>query len=162
MQKAEQTLIYSTEGKSYMDWELSQRLEIWPISKSITKHEPVWLVQVNKCHHFESLISFAGCCACSSCNLCLLQLYQDYAATSTGLGSLQVSELHDQTFIWPVWNMEWICLGLKRNLSCQKRCTCVRTGFEDIQMLRRHFMHFMNGKCHSCTCKCSKRQKQQQ
>lgn len=66
-------------------------------------------LQVNKSHQLELLISFTGRCACCSvvaviC-VCLL-VYQDYAATSTGVGNQQMSDLQNQTqcvFIWSVF-----------------------------------------------------------
>lgn len=50
-------------------------------------------LQVNKSHHLNLLISSSGCCACCAvvaviC-VCLL-VYQDYAATSTGIGNQQI------------------------------------------------------------------------
>lgn len=73
------------------------------------QHNPGLFLQVNKSHQFELLISFTGCCACCSvvaviC-VCLL-VYQDYAATSTGVGSQQMSDPHERTqcvFIWSVF-----------------------------------------------------------
>lgn len=70
---------------------------------------PGLFLQVNKSHQLKLLISFTGCCACWSvvaviC-VCLL-VYQDYAATSTGVGNQRMSELHKQTlclFIWSVF-----------------------------------------------------------
>lgn len=62
------------------------------------------------------IISPTGCCACCSvvtviCACLLTSMKKDYAATFTGVGSQQRSEVHKQTrhvFIWsvcvgPIW-----------------------------------------------------------
>lgn len=78
-----------------------------------TDPDLVRLCRLTKSHQLELLISSTGCCACCSvvAVICVrLLVYQDYAATSTGVGNRQMSERHKQTrcvFIWSVLLLEF-------------------------------------------------------
>lgn len=56
-------------------------------------------MQVTKSHQLQLLMSLTGCCACCSvvAVICVCKLvYQDYAATFTGVGIQQMSDLCKQ------------------------------------------------------------------
>ena len=99
----------------HADWE--KNLVIVNISgiRQYYSTDPVLvrLCRLTKSHQLELLISSTGCCACCSvvAVICVrLLVYQDYAATSTGVGNRQMSERHKQTqcvFIWSVLLLEF-------------------------------------------------------